>query len=71
MVNTQPTWNSGCLWFGAMMVAETVGWGTEDGVRFRPSGGAWSDPYQEPTDLQQDAEAEVLRLLKDAGVTLE
>lgn len=61
-------WAKGSLWLGVLLVAETTGWGTDDGVRFRPSGGAWSDPYQDPADLQQDCEFEVRRLLKEAGV---
>lgn len=61
-------WRKGSLWLGAIEVAETVGWGTDEGVRFKPSGGAWSDPYQDPADLQQDCESEVRRLLREAGI---
>jgi hypothetical protein len=58
----------GSLWFGALKVTDTVGWGTDEGVRYKPSGGEWSAPYQEPADLQQDCESEVRRLLREVGV---
>jgi len=64
-------WSKGSLWLGALKVADTVGWGDDEGVRFRPAGGEWSDPYQAPSDLQQDCESEVRRLLKEAGVEVQ
>jgi hypothetical protein len=62
----------GGLYLGQVRVAEyeKAPWGQIE--RYRISGlREWSQRYEHPSDCMQDAEADVRRLLKEAGVEVE
>lgn len=65
-------WRRGSLWLGEIMVAETTGWGTEDGLRWRLSGASdWGyESFQEPKDLQAACESGVKEALAKVGVVI-
>lgn len=62
-------WRSGDLWLGRMWVAG-IEWRAADGYRYKIPHRPDSEPYQSAADARQDAESEVRRLLKEAGVVL-
>lgn len=64
-------WRHGALLLGTLIVGRVAlnhgGWN----YAIPSSGGENGGPYESMTDAQQDAEAEVRRLLKDAGIEVE
>lgn len=66
--NLRIEWRRGSAWLGDIRVAETLGWGQPEGIRWRLSGGEWSEPIQEPKELQDACESGVWKALRAAGV---
>lgn len=58
------------LWLGAIRVGE-MRWSSQWQYQWRTSGGDWDAKYPTPDAARKDLEAEVRRLLKEAGCEVE